>query len=120
MKAKGQALNRNPRATPAGGRSRVDVPLLRALESVCTSSHSSWPLQDAKAQFSEVVQRALDGEPQVVSRHGKDAVVILSYDAVADALHAPENLFDFLRSSPLVGVDLNVDRMNGGFREVEL
>jgi prevent-host-death family protein len=38
---------------------------------------NSWKLQDAKAQFSEVVRRARAGEPQQVTVHGKEAVVII-------------------------------------------
>jgi len=37
-----------------------------------------WRLQDAKAQFSELVERALRGVPQHVTRRGKQAVVVLS------------------------------------------
>ena len=37
---------------------------------------NSWKLQDAKAQFSEVVRRARTGEPQHVTVHGKEAVVV--------------------------------------------
>ena len=37
-----------------------------------------WRLQDAKTQFSQVVEAALLGEPQHVTRHGRAAVVVLS------------------------------------------
>src|SRR4051794_22503964 len=40
------------------------------------SSTNTWKLQDAKAQFSEVVRRARGGEPQMVTVHGKEAVVV--------------------------------------------
>lgn len=39
---------------------------------------SSWRLQDAKAQFSALVDNALRGVPQHVTRRGKQAVVVLS------------------------------------------
>lgn len=39
---------------------------------------SQWRLQDAKARFSQVVEAALQGEPQHVTRRGRDAVVVLS------------------------------------------
>ena len=39
---------------------------------------AQWRLQDAKAQFSQVVEAALHGEPQHVSRRGREAVVVLS------------------------------------------
>jgi antitoxin Phd len=37
---------------------------------------NTWKLQEAKARFSEVVRRARAGEPQRVTVHGKEAVVI--------------------------------------------
>ncbi len=37
-----------------------------------------WPLQDAKNKFSALVNAALAGEPQRVSRRGKPAVVVLA------------------------------------------
>jgi prevent-host-death family protein len=36
-----------------------------------------WKLQDAKARFSELVRRARTGEPQHVTVHGKEAVVVV-------------------------------------------
>jgi len=38
----------------------------------------SWRLQDAKNQFSKVVDAALHGEPQHVTRRGRDAVVVVA------------------------------------------
>ena len=39
--------------------------------------HGRWRLQDAKAQFSELVRRARQTGPQRVTVHGKDAVVVV-------------------------------------------
>lgn len=47
-----------------------------------------WTLQDAKNRFSAVVDAALAGQPQEVSRRGKPAVVVLSaaeYDRMRQA-----------------------------------
>lgn len=38
----------------------------------------TYPLHEARAEFSKLVERALSGEPQRVTRHGKEAVVIIS------------------------------------------
>jgi antitoxin Phd len=43
-----------------------------------------WPLKDAKTQLSQVVEAALQGEPQYITRRGKPAVVVLS-EAAFDA-----------------------------------
>ena len=37
-----------------------------------------WTLQDAKNQFSAVVDAALAGAPQAISRRGKPVVVVLA------------------------------------------
>lgn len=52
---------------------------------------SQWRLQDAKTQFSQVVEAALQGEPQHVTRHGRAAVVVLSeasYRLLSDSARA--------------------------------
>jgi prevent-host-death family protein len=41
---------------------------------------SRWSLQDAKNSFSAVVDAALHGRPQTVTKRGKPAVVILSIE----------------------------------------
>jgi prevent-host-death family protein len=37
-----------------------------------------WPLQDAKARFSELVRRARSEGPQSVTVHGREEVVVVS------------------------------------------
>jgi len=50
-----------------------------------------WSLQDAKARFSEVIDRALADGPQVVTRRGEDTVVIVAFKD----FKAEENPIDF-------------------------
>ena len=59
-----------------------------------------WKLEDAKNRFSELVRRALADGPQLVTRHGKEAVVVLSTDEYR-RLASPGDLLSFLRASPL-------------------
>jgi len=42
---------------------------------------AQWQLQTAKAQLSELVEAALRGEPQRITRRGKDAVMVVSEQA---------------------------------------
>lgn len=37
-----------------------------------------WPLQDAKARFSELVRRARSDGPQHVTVHGREGVVVVA------------------------------------------
>ena len=69
----------------------------------------TWKLQDAKARFGEVVDRALHDEPQVVTRHGENAAVIVAYREFAGAEPA-QDFKDFLMSIPRVGLDLKPSR----------
>ncbi len=41
-------------------------------------SSSQWSLQDAKNKFSALVDTAIKGKPQLVTRRGKPAVVVMS------------------------------------------
>ena len=55
---------------------------------------TEWPLQDAKNRFSAVVEAALAGAPQRVTRRGRPAVVVLAaeeYDRLRhlEQAHAP-------------------------------
>ncbi len=39
-----------------------------------------WPLQEAKSKFSQLVEEAMHKQPQVVTKHGRNAVVILLFN----------------------------------------
>ena len=72
--------------------------------------HERWALQDAKNRFSELVDTVLEDGPQVVTRRGVDAVVILPM-ATYRRLKLPKgSLVQFLASSPLRGARLDLAR----------
>ena len=61
---------------------------------------AEWPLQDAKNMFSAVVNAALAGEPQRVTRRGQPAVVVLAteeYERLSLGTCAPSSRRGFLR-----------------------
>jgi prevent-host-death family protein len=60
----------------------------------------SWQLQDAKARFSELVQKAIDEGPQAVTRHGKEVVVILSAEEYRKLQGRRPGLLEVLMSGP--------------------
>ena len=41
---------------------------------------SAWPVQDAKARFSEMLDVCLNEGPQIISRRGVDAAVLVPID----------------------------------------
>ncbi|MBP9048723.1 MAG: type II toxin-antitoxin system Phd/YefM family antitoxin [Tabrizicola sp.] len=63
-----------------------------------------WTLQDAKNRFSAVVDAALAGRPQEVTRRGRPAVVVLAAEEykrlVAEAAEHRESFADHLMHFP--------------------
>jgi prevent-host-death family protein len=82
-----------------------------------------WKLEDAKNGFSEVVRRAMASEPQLVTRNGRPAVVVVSAREY-ERLTSPQDLVTFLRDSPLAealdGGDLKLDRSADYGRDIEI
>ncbi|MFV1858309.1 MAG: type II toxin-antitoxin system Phd/YefM family antitoxin [Anaerolineales bacterium] len=70
----------------------------------------AWQLHEAKDRFSELVNRALDEGPQVITRRGEEVVVILSKNEYAKLRKSRPSLLNFLRESPLVGAELDLVR----------
>ena len=79
-----------------------------------------WKLQDAKNRFSAVVDAALGGEPQRVTRRGKPAVVVLSCEAY-DRLKKMENkrFVEMLLAIPQGGPDDLFEREPFEERDIE-
>ena len=81
---------------------------------------SSWQLQDAKARLSEVVKKAAQEGPQHITLHGEPAAVVLSAADYRRLKKRPKRFIDFIRNSPLKGVDLDLTRDRSPPREVRL
>jgi len=60
----------------------------------------AWQLQAAKQHFSELVERARRDGPQVVTKHGKEAVVVVSVEEYERLRGGGPNLVEFIRSAP--------------------
>ena len=65
----------------------------------------TWALQDAKNRFSEVVDRAMEDGPQLVTRHGREAVVVVSATEYRKMTQSTESLLEFMKRSPLYGAE---------------
>jgi antitoxin Phd len=70
----------------------------------------SWQLQEAKARLSDLVKKASAGKPQEITLRGKPAVVVLSTELYEKLIKPKPNLVNFLRYSPLAGVNLEIMR----------
>lgn len=81
---------------------------------------NTWQLQDAKSKFSQLVEKALHNGPQFVTKHGNNAVVILSFEEYQEITKPKSDLVEFLRGSPLANIELDISRDKNPPREIEL
>lgn len=79
-----------------------------------------WQLQEAKNRLSELVRKAREEGPQVITLHGRDAAVVVSARDYARQAKPKEGLAEFLRRSPLAGVPLDIGRSRDTGRPVKL
>jgi antitoxin Phd len=89
------------------------------------SPATPWRLQDAKSQFSAVVDNALRGVPQHVTRRGQPAVVVLSENdfealqrSAAGQTAAKLSLVDHLLAMPS-GDGFEAARLDVAPREID-
>jgi len=85
-----------------------------------TLTKNSWPLAQAKARLSEVIERALADGPQTITRHGHDAVVVVAKDQWDSKTKRKGTLAEFFAASPLRGSGIDLERLKGGMREIDL
>ena len=74
---------------------------------------ATWQVQTAKARFNELFRRARTEGPQLITRQGKEGVVMIAdeqYERLIATANQPKSLLQFFRESPLVGLELDFDR----------
>lgn len=83
-------------------------------------AENTWQLQDAKSKFSKLVEKAMHKQPQFVTKHGHNAVVILSFEEYKEMTKPKTDLLSFLRNSPLNDVELDLSRDKQLPRDVDI
>jgi prevent-host-death family protein len=82
----------------------------------------TWTVAQAKAKLSEVIEKARHHGPQLVTRNGKGAVVVVDA-AQWERIQKREkrgSFADFLLTSPLRGSGHKTTRLPGGLRKIDL
>ena len=81
---------------------------------------TSWQVQEARARFSELMRDAATSGPQIITIHGRRTAVVLSAQDYDRLKHPKVSLTEFLRTSPLAGVQLDIERDRSPPRDVDL
>lgn len=78
----------------------------------------TWQLQEAKNQFSRVVDQALSAGAQTITRHGKAVAVVLSHEEYLLRTRPRKSFTEMLLSIPKV--ELNLEREKEPVRTIDL
>jgi prevent-host-death family protein len=80
----------------------------------------NWTVAEAKAKFSEVVDRAMSDGPQTITRNGHDAVVMVGAEEWRRKTKRVGTLVEFFANSPLRGSGLKLRRIKDRPRKIDL
>ena len=80
----------------------------------------TWTVAEAKAKFSEVIERARSGAPQTVTRNGRTAVVVVAAEEWERKLKRAGSLADFFAAAPLRLSGLRAKRLKDRARKPDL
>ena len=80
----------------------------------------TWQLQEAKARLSEVIKKAAKEGPQNITVHGESRAVVLSPAEYKRMKHPQASFVEFMRRSPLCGLELDLKRKQTLTRKTDI
>lgn len=92
---------------------------MTASRKIPANESDHWTVAGAKARLSEVIERA-QTDPQIITRHGKPSVVMVSAEEWARKTVRKGSLAAFLMASPLRDAELDLERLRDQPRDSDL
>lgn len=83
-------------------------------------SAQNWTVAEAKAKFSEIIDRAMSEGPQTITRKGRTAAVVVGAEEWQRKTMRAGNLAEFFAGSPLRGSNLRLRRLKARPRKIRL
>jgi prevent-host-death family protein len=83
-------------------------------------SSQSWTVAEAKAKFSEIIERAMSEGPQTITRSGRTAAVVVGAEEWQRKTQRAGNLAEFFAESPLRESGLKIRRLKERSRKINL
>jgi prevent-host-death family protein len=83
-------------------------------------SEADWTVAEAKAKFSELIERARSRGPQTITKNGRDAAVVVSAEEWRRKTERVGTLADFFAASPLRNSRLKIPRSKQSPRPIKL
>jgi prevent-host-death family protein len=82
--------------------------------------NDSWPVAQAKSRLSELIDRVIAAGPQLITRNGRDAVVVVSVAEWERKSRRTGSLAAFFAASPLRDSDIDLERIRDDAGPIEL
>jgi prevent-host-death family protein len=79
-----------------------------------------WTIAEAKAKFSEVIDKAESEGPQTITRHGRKTVVVVAAEEWEQQAKRKGNLAEFFATSPLRNSGIKIKRLPMRLRKIDL
>lgn len=79
-----------------------------------------WTVAQAKAKFSEIIERAMSEGPQTITRNGHEAAVVVGAEEWQRKTQRIGSLAEFFATSPLRGSGLKNRRSKERARKTDL
>ena len=79
---------------------------------------NTWQLQEAKNQLSNVVENALTRGPQTITRHGRNAVVVVAVNEFHQQRSRRKSIVELFE--PARGLDLRIQRDRRPMRDAKV
>lgn len=79
-----------------------------------------WTVAEAKAKFSEVLEKAQSEGPQRITRHGRTTAMVVAANEWNRKASRKGNLAEFFAASPLRGSGFKAGRLKLRFNRHEL
>lgn len=80
----------------------------------------TWTVAEAKAKFSEVLEKAEREGPQRITRRGEETVVVVSKKEWERRTRRKGTLLEFFKESPLWGSGIEIPPREKSGRKIEL
>jgi prevent-host-death family protein len=80
----------------------------------------TWTVAEAKAKFSEIIERAMSEGPQTITRKGRTAAVVVGAEEWQRKTNRAGSLAEFFAGSPLRRSGLKVRRLKAQSRKISL
>ncbi len=80
----------------------------------------NWTVAEAKAKFSEIIERAKSEGPQTITKNGRTAAIVVEAEEWKRKTQRVGNLAEFFAASPLRGSGLKIPRLKAQPRKISL